>query len=68
MENIEFQPLMGERCKGVLRVSRANYDRVAEIANLTRQPIKVVADRLLEEALEHVKLVETKLYNMQFEE
>lgn len=67
MQSIEFQVPTADRGKEVLRVSKANYDRISEISSLTRQPIKVVADRLLEEALKHVKLVETKLYEMQIE-
>lgn len=68
MKPIKFAYQTVDRDKEIIRISKEHYNRIAEIAEITRQPMKVVADRLLAEALAHVELVETKLYNMEFKE
>lgn len=52
----------------VVRISSHNYDNIKRIAHMTRQTVTAVANRLLEEALKSVQLVETPLYDMNIKE
>lgn len=56
------------RPKSLIRVSDRHYDAIVDIAKMTHLPMKQIADRLLEEALKHVQLVEIPLYEMRFKE
>jgi hypothetical protein len=52
----------------VIRISGHNHDNIKHIAHMTRQTVTAVADRLLEEALKSVQLVETPVYDMTMKE
>lgn len=54
--------------RSLIRISDKHYAEIQRISRMTHLPMKHIADRLLEEALKHVKLVEVPLYEMHFEE
>lgn len=52
----------------VIRISGPNHETIKRITHMTRQTVTAVADRLLEEAIKNVQLVETPLYDMTMKE
>ena len=54
--------------KSLIRVSDKHYAEIQRISRMAHLPMKQIADRLLEEALKAVELVEIPLYEMRFKE
>lgn len=57
-------PTYTQAGSAVIRISGPNHETIKRVAHMTRQTVTAVADRLLEEALKNVQLVETPLYDM----
>ena len=61
-------PAYSRSDSAVIRISGHNHDNIKRIAHMTRQTVTAVADRLLEEAIKNVQLVETPVYDMTMKE
>lgn len=61
-------PAYSRSDSAVIRISGHNHDNIKRIAHMTRQTVTAVADRLPEEALKSVQLVEAPLYEMKVSE
>lgn len=61
---LEVAPPKNRTNDSVVRVSTDIYHQIARISALTRQPMTMIVNTLLTEALSAVELVETPLYDM----